>query len=287
MTRTFDAGPKKSYRNLTKLPMSGWFFLTWLFIFTLLPFAIILGISLLSRNESGAVEYILTLENYKRCFQWLYAKVLWKTFGLASVATLGCLFLGFPVAYFLARCQGTARKFGLILLFIPFWTNFILRVYALISVLGNNGLLNQFLLKYGFIDSPLRIIYTRYGVYAGLIYNYLPFLVVPIYSALEKLDSSLFDASADLGANRVQTFFRIVVPNSKNAIFIGCLFVFIPTLGEYVIPDLLGGAKEVFLGNVMVDQFFVMQDWPFGSALAGLLSFVLLLGLLGMNRWAK
>lgn len=274
-------------RFLPKLPVGGWFFIAWLLVLTAVPFAIILSISFLSRSETGALELSFTLANYDRCFQWLYANVLWRTVNLAAVATLGCLLLGFPVAYYLARAQGRQRQIGLVLLFIPFWTNFILRVYALVSVLGNNGLLNKALLQLGVTEEPLRILYTRYGVYLGLVYNYLPFLVVPIYSALEKLDRSLLEASSDLGANRLQTFFRVVVPNVKQGIFIGCLFVFIPMLGEYVIPDLLGGAKEVFLGNVMVSQFFVMQDWPFGSALAGLLSSVLLLTLFGVNRWSK
>jgi ABC-type spermidine/putrescine transport system permease subunit I len=212
---------------------------------------------------------------------------LWKTVGLACTATLGCLALGFPVAYYLARAQGTKRQVGLVLLFIPFWTNFILRVYALVSVLGNHGLLNQLLLQLGVTEEPVRILYTRLGVYFGLVYNYLPFLVVPIFSALEKLDSSLLEASWDLGATRYQTFWKVILPNVKQGILIGCLFVFIPMLGEYVIPDLLGGAKEVFLGNVMVSQFFIMQDWPFGSALAGLLSSLLLLTLCALSRWSK
>jgi spermidine/putrescine transport system permease protein len=269
------------------MPLGGWFFVGWLITLTLAPFLIILSISFLSRSELGTLQFQWTLENYDRCFQWLYAKVLWKTVGLACTATLGCLALGFPVAYYLARAQGTKRQVGLVLLFIPFWTNFILRVYALVSVLGNHGLLNQLLLQLGVTEEPVRILYTRLGVYFGLVYNYLPFLVVPIFSALEKLDSSLLEASWDLGATRYQTFWKVILPNVKQGILIGCLFVFIPMLGEYVIPDLLGGAKEVFLGNVMVSQFFIMQDWPFGSALAGLLSSLLLLTLCALSRWSK
>ena len=136
-------------------------------------------------------------------------------------------------------------------------------------------------------DHPVKILYTRLGVLIGLIYNYLPFLVVPIFSALEKLDHSLREAAADLGAGRIQTFWKVVLPNIKEGVFVGSLFVFIPMLGEYVIPDLLGGAKEVFLGNIMVSQFFVLQDWPFGSALAGLLSIILLFALWLQNRWNR
>ena len=169
--------------------------------------------------------------------------------------------------------------------FIPFWTNFILRIYGIVSLLGTHGLLNQALVRLGIIHEPLSILYTRTGVYIGLLYNYLPFLVVPIFSALEKFDSSLREAAQDLGAGRIQTFWKVVIPNVKEGVFIGSLFVFIPMMGEYVIPDLLGGAKEAFLGNVMVSQFFVMQDWPFGSALAGLLSVLLILTLWLQTRW--
>ncbi len=273
-------------RMFPRIPSGGWFFVGWLFLLTLVPFLIILTISFLSRSEVGLIEFRFTLENYDRCFQWLYAKVLWKTFALAGTATFGCLILGFPVAYYLARSQGSRRQVGLILLFIPFWTCFILRVYGLVSVLGSNGLLNRFLMEIGLVDEPVRILYTRVGVFLGLVYNYLPFLVVPVFSSLEKLDRTLLEASWDLGATRGQTFWKVILPNVKEGILVGCLFVFIPMLGEYVIPDLLGGAKEVFLGNIMVSQFFTMQDWPFGSALAGLLSSVLLVLLCVASRKA-
>jgi len=262
-------------------------FLTWLGLFTLLPFCIILTMSLVQRGEYGTLTWVPTLQNYARCLQWIYAKVLGKTLFLACMATLSCLVFGFPVAYFLARATGWRRNFGLILLFIPFWTNFVLRMYGIISLYGNNGLLNQTLMGMGVISEPLPILYTRLGVYLGLVYNYLPFLVVPIFSALEKLDESWREAAQDLGANRFQVFWRVVVPNIQQGVAVGSLFVFIPMLGEYVIPDLLGGAKEAFLGNVMVSQFFVMQDWPFGSALAGLLAMLLLFTMWIQTRWGQ
>ncbi len=241
----------------------------------------------MERTVHGGIEVTFSLANYARCFHWLYAKVLGKTLLLAANATVTCLLVGFPVAYYLARATGTRRQIGLILLFIPFWTNFILRVHAMVSLLGNHGLLNQALIGLGLIDEPLQILYTRTGVYIGLVYNYLPFLVIPIFSALEKLDPSFREAAMDLGANRVQTFWRVTLPNVREGVLVGSLFVFIPMLGEYVIPDLLGGAKEVFLGNVMVNQFFTMQDWPFGSAIAGLLSGVLLIALWLQTRWQR
>jgi spermidine/putrescine transport system permease protein len=275
------ANAEKSY------PSGALFFLAWLLVLTLVPFIIILGMSFLQKTPEGWIAFHFNLENYSRCFQWLYAKVFWKTIVLASGATLSCLLVGFPVAYYLARVQGLGRQIGLILLFVPFWTNFILRIHGIVSLLGNHGLLNQLFLHFKIIDQPVEILYTRGGVYVGLIYNYLPFIVVPIFSALEKLDPSWREAAFDLGANRVQTFWKVIVPNIKEGILIGSLFVFIPMLGEYVIPDLLGGAKEVYLGNIMVSQFFVMQDWPFGSSIAGLLSILLLVALVLQNRWQK
>jgi spermidine/putrescine transport system permease protein len=253
--------------------------------FTLFPFLIILGMSFLQKSGPAGISLTPTLANYTRCFQWVYAEVLAKTVWLALMATLSCLLVGFPVAYFLTRSQGPIKQWGLVLLFIPFWTNFILRMHGLTSLLGSHGMLNQALLHLGLIRQPLSILYTRLGVYIGLLYNYLPFLVVPIYSSLEKLDGSLREAAFDLGASRSQTFWRVTLPNIKEGVLTGSLFVFIPMLGEYVIPDLLGGAKEVFLGNLMVSQFFVMQDWPFGSAIAGMLSALLLLAMALQNRY--
>lgn len=269
------------------IPVTALVFIGWLILMTFLPFLIILGMSFLERNPLGTISFHFNLNNYLRSFQYIYIKVLFKTVGLALMATLSCLAVGFPVAYHLARSKGWMKQLGLVLLFIPFWTNFILRIYGLVSLLGNHGLINQVLLYLGVIQTPLEILYTRKGVYIGLIYNYLPFLVVPIFSSLEKLDPSLREAGFDLGANRIQVFRRVVIPNIKEGILVGSLFVFIPMLGEYVIPDLLGGAKEAFLGNVMVSQFFVMQDWPFGSAIAGMLSILLFLTLWVQTRWSK
>jgi len=270
-----------------RMSAPAYFFLGWLLLLTLVPFLIIFGMSFLQKSHDKLVTLPITLQNYTRCFEWVYFKVLWKTVLLAGGATLSCLCIGFPVAYYLAKADGAKRQWGLVLLFVPFWTNFILRIHGMVSLLGNHGLLNQTLMNLGIIHSPLEILYTRLGVYIGLVYNYLPFLVVPIFSALEKLDPTLREAAFDLGASRFQSFWKVTVPNIKEGVFIGSLFVFIPMLGEYVIPDLLGGAKEVFLGNIMVSQFYVMQDWPFGSAIAGLISLTLLVALWLQTRWQQ
>lgn len=279
-------------------------FISWLVLLTLLPFLIILGISLLERSNIGTLTSKITLENYIRCFNPLYLKVFGKTVMMAGGATLTCLLVGFPVAYYLAKSRGPMRNIGLILLFIPFWTNFILRVHGMISVFGSNGLLNHAWLgiigsswfNYIYVDllneflgkaGPIELLYSRTGVYLGLLYNYLPFLVVPVFSSLEKFDSTLREAAWDLGANRFQTFWRVVIPNIKGGVIIGSVFVFIPMMGEYVIPSLLGGGKEAFLGNIMVEQFGQSQDWPFGSAIAGVLSMTLLLLIWLQSRWGE
>lgn len=276
---TAETEPLGRWRGWSSTSSPAWVFIFWLVLFGLVPFLLIFSMSFATKTGPGSLSWSPTLNNYLRCIEWAYARVLLKTLWVASLATIGCLAIGFPVAYFLAHSKGVWRRIGLILLFIPFWTNFILRVHGLVTLLGNNGLLNQALLASGLTSSPIEILYSRTGVYIGLLYNYLPFLVVPIFSSLEKLDPALREAAHDLGADRIATFFRVTLPNVKEGIAAGSLFVFIPMLGEYVIPDLLGGAREAFFGNVMVNQFFVMQDWPFGSALAGFLSILLLVAL--------
>lgn len=270
-------------RRVISLPTM--IFLIWLFVLTLIPFFIIISVSFLKGVSYGALY--ISFENYVRCFELIYLRVFLKTLWVSLIATFSCLLIGFPVAYFLARTRGVLQKVGLVLLFIPFWTNFILRVYGVIAVLGTNGLLNKMLLSLGLINEPLQILYTRLGVYIGLVYNYLPFSVIPIFSALEKLNPVLREAAFDLGANRIQSFCKVVVPNIKGGIVVGIIFVFIPMLGEYVIPDLLGGAREVFFGNVIVSQFFVVGDWSFGSALSGVLSLILLIALFIQFRWQR
>ena len=271
----------------TRLGANGRVFLTWLVLFGLVPFALIFTISFGQKGPNGELLFSPTLMNFARSFDLIYGRVVLKTLTLAGSATVLCLLIGFPVAYYLARAQGRLRTVGLFLLFIPFWTNFILRIYGIVSVVGSGGLLNHWLLSMGIIQEPLEILYTRTGVYLGLVYNYLPFLVVPVFSAVEKLDPALREAAQDLGATRWKTFTKVVLPNVREGTFVGVLFVFVPMLGEYVIPDLLGGAKESFLGNVMVSQFFVVQDWPFGSALASLMAVLMLGALIVQMRWTR
>lgn len=277
--------PFRKLRSITEgsRPLAAVFFL-WLVVLTVLPLILLLAISFTQKVSGQGLGLRWSLDSYARILDALYLQVFVKTVVVAGVATATCLVLGFPVAYALSKFQGRARSLGLMLLFLPFWTNFILRVYGTVSLFGNYGLFNQVLLRLGVVDEPVRILYTRTGVFLGLVYNYLPFLVVPIFAALEKLDPDLEEAAQDLGANRWTTLRKVVVPNVREGIGTGCLFVFVPMLGEYVIPDTLGGAREAFLGNVMVSQFFAVNDWPFGAAIAGLLTFLLLASLWALGR---
>jgi len=267
--------------------MSPWAqcFIGWIILLTLIPTILIFLMSLLNTKSYGVISWQPTLLNYARLFDWTYLNLFLKTIALSLGATLTCLLVGFPVAYYLARVSGWKRTLGLILLFIPFWTNFILRIHAVIALVGNSGLINQALLGLGLIDQPIELLYTRTGVFIGLAYNYLPFLVIPLFSSLEKFDLTLREAALDLGANRIQTFWLVLLPNIRHGLIIGSLFVFIPMMGEYVIPDLLGGGKDMYLGNLMVNQFFVMQDWPFGAAIASVLSVGLIFALVIQYRW--
>lgn len=277
--------PFRKLKSITEgsRPLAAVFFL-WLVLLTVVPLVLLLAISLTQKASGPGLGLRWSMDSYARILDALYLQVFLKTIVVAGLATATCLVLGFPVAYALSKFRGRARSIGLMLLFLPFWTNFILRVYGTVSLFGNYGLLNQLLLRMGVVDEPVRILYTRAGVFLGLVYNYLPFLVVPIFAALEKLDPDLEEAAQDLGADRWTTLRRVVVPNVREGIGTGCLFVFVPMLGEYVIPDTLGGAREAFLGNVMVSQFFAVNDWPFGAAIAGLMTVLLLVSLWGLGR---
>lgn len=231
----------------------------------------------MKKQDTGVFSFLFTAQNYVRAFHSVYFAVFVKTIIVSGIATFCCLLIGFPLAYQIAKWQGPAKRLGLILIFIPFWTNFILRIHGIISLFGREGLINQLFLKLNWIETPIPFLFNRFGIFLGLIYNYLPFLVIPIYSSLEKFDFTLKEASYDLGATRFQTFWKVLLPNVREGILVGSLFIFIPMLGEYVIPEVLGGSKELFFGNILVSQFYTLQDWPFGASLSILLSIFLVL----------
>ena len=255
--------------------------------FTLLlflgPLLIIVVYSLETKGVYGGVVPPWTLENYVRLFDPLYGVILLRSFLMAAVSTLGCLALAFPLAYYIAR-SGRRKTLLLNLVMLPFWTSFLVRTYAWMFLLRDTGLINSALLAAGLITEPLPLLYNDSAVIVGLIYGYLPFAVLPLYSNLERLDKSLLEAAADLGARPWQTLLHIVLPLTAPGLRAAGVLVFIPCLGAYLTPDLLGGGKSMMIGNLVQNQFMAARNWPFGSAASLILMGVVLLAVLAWLR---
>lgn len=232
-----------------------------------LPFAIIVVYSFLSRGSYGGVVWQGTFENYSRLFDALYAIIFARTVFIALLATAICLVLGFPLALFISR-SGRHKNLYLQLVMLPFWTSFLVRTYAWMFLLRDTGLINSALLSVGVIRDPLPLLYNDGAVLLGLVYGHLPFVVLPLYASLERMDKSLLEAAADLGARPLSTLFRVVVPLSAPGFRAGAVLAFIPSLGAFLTPDLLGGGKTVMVGNLIQNQFTTARDWPFGSAVS-------------------
>lgn len=231
------------------------------------PMAVIAAYSLLMRGTYGGVIALWSAENWTRLADPLYLVILLRSFALAGVATAICLLLGFPLALFIAR-SGARRNLYLQLVIVPFWTSFLVRTYAWLFLLRETGLVNTVLLALRVIHQPLPLLYNDGAVVLGLVYGYLPFMVLPLYATLERMDRSLLEAAADLGARPWSTLRRVVIPLSAPGIRAGAILVFIPCLGAYLTPDLMGGGKTIMIGNLVQNQFTTARDWPFGSALA-------------------
>ncbi|MGR5131784.1 spermidine/putrescine ABC transporter permease PotB [Vibrio alfacsensis] len=238
----------------------------WLTLFVLIPNLMIIGTSFLTRDEANLIELTFTFDNYLRLLDPLYAKVLMHSFYMAIIATLLCLVIGYPFAYIVAKMPEKWRPFMLFLVIVPFWTNSLIRTYGLKIVLGTQGILNKSLMAMEIIDKPLRLMYTETAVMIGLVYILLPFMILPLYSAIEKLDNTYIEAAKDLGANKFQTITRVILPLTMPGIIGGCLLVLLPALGMFYISDLLGGAKNLLIGNVIKSQVLNARDWPFGAA---------------------
>ncbi len=247
----------------------------------------IIGTSFLTRDEANLIEMTFTMDNYLRLFDPLYAKVLWHSFYMAIVATLICLVVGYPFAYIVAKMPEKWRPFMLFLIIVPFWTNSLIRTYGLKIVLGTQGILNKSLIAMDIIDKPIRIMYTESAVMIGLVYILLPFMILPLYSAIEKLDGTYLEAARDLGANKLQTLWKIVLPLTMPGIIGGCLLVLLPALGMFYISDLLGGAKNLLIGNVIKSQVLNARDWPFGAATSIALTLAMALMLYAYYRAGK
>ncbi len=238
----------------------------WLLVFFVVPLLILLAYSFMPRGVYGGVERGFTLEHYARFLDPLYLAVLGRTVWLSLLATLGCLVLGLPTAWVIARSPARWRNLLLFLVVLPFWTSSLVRTYAMMFLLRDTGLVNSVLLKVGIIGQPITLLYTEGAVLAGLIYSALPFMVLPLYASLEKLDPALLEAAEILGARPWARLTRIIVPLTLPGIVSGSLLVFIPSLGSFVVPDLLGGAKQLMVGNLVQNQFGPARNWPFASA---------------------
>lgn len=263
-----------------------WFLLpTWLgmLVFFAAPLVIVLAYSLLTRGVYGGVEQPWTVEAYQRLIDPLYLTILFRSFAMALAATAICLVLAFPVALFISRSP-TRKNFYLQLVMLPFWTSFLVRTYAWLFLLRDTGLVNTVLMELGVIHAPLSLLYNDGTVLLGLVYGYLPFMVLPIYATLERLDPALVEAAADLGARPGATVLRVILPLSRPGLVAGSVLVFIPCLGAYLTPDLLGGGRTVLVGNLVQNQFTNARDWPFGSAVSMLLMVLVIVLVWGLLR---
>ena len=254
----------------------------WLFIFFLAPFFIILKISLsesliasppfsplIDWTEEGIMTVRLVFDNFS--YLWedeLYVDTYISSVKISSISTLLCLLLGYPIAYAIVRSSPTTKHILLLMVILPFWTSFLLRVYAWMGLLADQGTINSFLIWLGVIDKPIRLLYSHFAVYVGIVYTYVPFMILPLYANMEKLDLTLNEAAADLGARPISTFFTITLPLTVPGIVAGSLLVFIPATGEFVIPDLLGGGNVLMIGRVLFGEFHSNHDWPVASAVA-------------------
>jgi len=264
--------------------------LTWLAVFVFLPHLLLLNTSLLTPHPDHLAVWPATLNNFEKVFTPLYLSVFLHSLQLSAVATLFCLLLAYPFAWVVSTYTTTVRAWLLFLLVLPFWTNSLIRTYAIKILLGKNGVINTIMTGLGLWQEPVQLLYTEFAVVFGLVYLLLPFMALPIYSSFDKLDHALLEAGRDLGANIVQRFLRIILPLTAPGIIAGCLIVFLPAMGMFYIADLLGGAKNLLLGNIIKNLFLVARDWPLGSAFSVIMMSIMALMLLvyvRINRYVQ
>ncbi len=240
----------------------------WLIFFVLIPNLLVLFTSFMTKDSSNLIEFSFSLESYGRLIDPLYSQVLWNSLYMAGIATIICLIVGYPFAFMIAKLPAKYRPFLLFLVVLPFWTNSLIRIYGMKIFLGVKGILNETLLSLGIISEPIRILNTEIAVIIGLVYILLPFMILPLYSSIEKIDGRLLEAAKDLGANAFQRFIKVIIPLTMPGIVAGCLLVLLPAMGMFYVADLLGGAKVLLVGNIIKSEFLVTRNWPFGSAIS-------------------
>jgi len=259
----------------------------WLIAFFLLPLVFVAVASFMSRGSGGAPVMPVTLDQYSRTFT-VFGPVIWRSLQVAAITTAISLLLGYPLAFFISRRRDPrVRLLLLFLVLLPFWTNFLVRTYALITIMQRDGLLNSLLERLGFIVEPLQMLFTSGAVIIGLVYGYLPFMVLPIYASVERLDMRYVEAANDLGANDVRAFWKVILPLTLPGVIAGCILVFIPAIGAFVTPDLMGGTRGLMIGNLIQSQFGGRGNIPLGSAISMVLLVVVFIGVLIYTRWGQ
>lgn len=242
--------------------------LTWWVVLLAVPVGLILAYSFFERGTYGGVEYNFTLDNFSRAFDDLYLGILWFSLRVSLEATLIALLIGYPTAWFIATRPRRWRTVLLVLVVLPFWTSLLIRTYAWIVLLNNEGLINQSLMSMGILGEPLSLLYNEFAIVLGLVYGYVPLMILPLYAAIERLPKEVREASQDLGANGWRSFLTVTLPLTRTGIAAGCIFVFVPSLGNFIVPDLLGGGQQQMVGNLIQGQFLDARDWPFGATIA-------------------
>lgn len=249
--------------------------LIWMFVFFVLPLFLIVVVSFCTRGNVGDIVYKFTLSNYTKLLNPLYIDIFINSILIAVYTTLLCLLFGYPFAFIVANSNKKLKPLFLLLIILPFWTNSLVRTYAMIVLLRSEGIINTLLLHLGLIKSPLHLMYNNTAVMIGMLYMMFPFMVLPLYTSIEKLDKRILDAASDLGAGPIRKFLKITLPLTKGGILSGSLLVFVPTLGLFFITDLMGGSKVVLMSNLIKNQFLTARDWPFGSAISVILIIVM------------
>jgi spermidine/putrescine transport system permease protein len=289
------------FRRFKKLQLFGLLSpgVLWILLFFNLPLVIVLFISFVERGRAGSIKIppVFTLSNYvqlfnacssefsgPQCDSFLYLGIFGHSVRIAVVVTIVCILLGYPLSYFISKRHPRWRDTLMLLVIIPFWTNFLVRTYALKQVLATEGLLNSLLMSSGLISHPLDLLYNQFAVVVGLVYGYLPFAVLPMYASIEKFDHSLMEAAADLGADPVRSFLRVMLPMTMPGVIAAFVLVFVPVVGAFITPDIMGGGKVEMIGTLINRQFGVARNWPFGSAISLILMLVVLIGVIAYFR---
>lgn len=262
-------------------------YILWTVLFTIVPLIIILIFSLSASSKIGSLSTDFTLDRYVQFFEPIYADVFFRSIKLSLYSTVFCLILGYPVAYIIANKKMRIRNFLILFIILPQWTNFLLRTYAWMSILKDNGPINSFLINIGLIKEPLTLLYTDGAVLMGMVYNFLPYMILPIYTVILKIDKAYVEAARDLGASSAITFRKIILPLSMPGIVSGIIMVFMPAISTFVISDLLGGGHSMLMGNLIQNQFLAARNWQFGSAISMILIGIILITMLVLNRYSS